>query len=272
MQAIDFFNTHLVFRFSELKQSLGQHPGEAVAEKNCYMTLYNYCKKGKLTHVRKGLYVVNSDSPFQVTPISPFMVAGKATDDAVLAYHTALESHGLAYTDFNVHVYLTAHRTNDFTFQDQRYRAIYQPSLRETSAQKEIETITMLGIKVRRTSLARTIVDVLDRPELSGGWEEVMRSLDRVVAFDPNQAVDYALSLGQASIAAKLGYFFDQRPDYLRIDTKIVERLLPHIPKQPYYIDRKTPSEGVSIKKWGIIVPAYLHKRLWEEPENDIDN
>lgn len=271
MQAKDFFNTHPVFRFSELKQSLWE-VGKEAKDKNCYMTLYNYCKKGRLTHIRKGLYVVNSDNLFQQVSVNPFMVAGKATEDAILAYHTALESHGLAYTDFNIHTYLTAHRTNDFVFQEQQYHGIYKPSLHQEDSKKQIEIFTMLGVKIRRTSLARTIVDVLDRPEISGGWEEVMRSLDRVVAFDPNQTIDYALSLEQASIAAKLGYFFDQRPDYLRIDAKVVERLLPYIPKQPYSIDRKLEGKGIYIKKWGIIVPAYLHKRLWEEPGSDIDN
>lgn len=243
---------------------------QGITESNCYMTLYNYCKKGKLTHIRKKLYVVNL-SPYQA-PINPFLVAGKATDDAVLAYHTALESHGVAYTDFNEHTYLTAHRTNDFTFQDQRYRAIYRPLDRDTE-DPWVETITLLGIAIRRTNLERTIVDILDRPNISGGWEEVMRSLDRITSFNASRAVDYAISRNRASLAAKLGYFFDQRPDYLRVDLKITERLLLHIPKRPYCVGRQASvGQGTYTKKWQIIVPDYLHKRQWEEPDYDIDH
>lgn len=272
MSINDFFKHHLVFRFNEFKQFMKDRE-QGVTEKNCYMTLYNYCKKGKLIHVRKGLYAVSADSPYQAAPINPFLIAGKSTDDAVLAYHTALESHGFAYTDFNEHIYLTAHYTNHFTFQNQRYRAIYRPLRKQKNEVGCIEVITLLGVDIRRTNLERTIVDVLDRPDISGGWEEVMRSLDRVTTFNVSRAVDYALSLNRASLVAKLGYFFDQRPDYLEIDLAIIERLLLHTPKRPYYIDRKTSvGQGTYIKKWQIIVPNYLHERQWEEPDYDIDH
>ena len=40
------------------------------------------------------------------------------------------------------------------------------------------------GLAVRVTSLERTLVDVLDRTDLSGGWEEIWRSLEMVEFFD----------------------------------------------------------------------------------------
>jgi predicted transcriptional regulator of viral defense system len=271
MNARSFFNQHLVFRFNEFKAYM-EGREEGVTEKNCYMTLYNYCKKGKLIHVRKGLYAVVSDYLYDTKTIHPFLIAGKATDDAILAYHTALESHGIAYTDFNEHTYLTKRRTNDFLFQNQRYRTIYLPSLSKIN--KRVETIIVEGVTLRRTDLERTLVDVLDRPNLSGGWEEVIRSLDRITRFNAVQAIDYALSLQRASIVAKLGYFLEhQRPDYLHIDSSLLERMLLHIPKRPYYIERKSSvGQGTYIKKWKIIVPDYLHYRQWEEPEHDINN
>jgi hypothetical protein len=38
-------------------------------------------------------------------------------------------------------------------------------------------------------------VDVLDRPRLSGGWEEVWRSLETIPFLDLDQVVQYALLL-----------------------------------------------------------------------------
>ncbi|MDF1655631.1 MAG: hypothetical protein P1U34_11020 [Coxiellaceae bacterium] len=269
MNISGFFNQHVVFRFEEFKQFM-LNRDQGATSKNCYMTLYNNCKKGRLTHVRKGLYVVNSESAYQSNFVNPSLIASKATDDAVLAYHTALEAHGIAYTDFNEHTFLTAKRTNVFSFQNQQYRAIYNPSV----SQKKlgIEQVTKSGIQINRTTIERTIVDVLDRPHISGGWEEVFRSLEQIVVFNMQFAVDYALSLKQASIVSKLGYFFDRRQEYLPIDPSAVARLLLHIPKRPYYIDRKsTVGKGTYIKKWQLIVPDYLHNQQWEEPGNDID-
>ncbi|MDF1796945.1 MAG: hypothetical protein P1U63_10455 [Coxiellaceae bacterium] len=269
MNIIDFFNAHLIFRFDEFKQYM-QKREQGAKEKNCYMTLYNYCQKGKLAHVRKGLYVVMNEGSYQSSLIPPLLIAAKATDDAVLAYHTALEAHGVAYTDFNEHTYLTAKRTNTFSFQNQHYRAVYNPSV--SYKKLGIEQVKKFGVTILQTTLERTIVDVLDRPNISGGWEEVFRSVEHIVLFNEQFAVDYALSLKRASIVSKLGYFFDRRPEHLLIDPNAVERLLLHIPKRPYYIDRKsTVGKGTYIKKWQLIVPDYLHNQQWEEPGNDID-
>lgn len=264
-----FFNTHLLFRFSEFMAFAKQQSSITdTTDKNLRMLLYRYCKNNKLTNVRKGLYVVNNERHYQSNLISPLMVAGKATDDAVIAYHTALESHGIAYTDFNEHTYLTAYHTNNFEFQDQNYRAIYQERLTPLDDKTQwIETVLMQGIALRRTTLERTMVDVLNRPDRSGGWEEIIRSLDRVTIFDVSAAINYALSLDRASIIAKLGYFLEQRPAYLKIDPALINKLLPHIPKQPYYMDRKTVGQGSYFKKWQIIVPDHLHQRQWEEPD-----
>ena len=42
---------------------------------------------------------------------------------------------------------------------------------------------------IKITSLERSIVDILDRPDLGGGWEEVWRSLDNVTLFDVNKII-----------------------------------------------------------------------------------
>ncbi len=265
-----FFKEHQVFRFSEFKAHYTRLDPKG-SDKNCHMVLYYHCKNNTLIQVRKGLYVVNDE--YNPREVSPFVIASKATEDAVIAYHTALESHGVAYTSFNSHVFLTARSTFSFDFQGQQYRAVGNPLVEDNVLSAEtIESTKVDGVTIRRTSLARTVVDVLDRSSLSGGWEEIWRSLDSVISFDASAAVNYALALGKASIVAKLGYFFDQRPKHLSIDAAVVEKLLPHIPKQPYYIDRNLLKEQrVFIKKWSLVIPSYLHNREWEEPEHGAD-
>lgn len=64
------------------------------------------------------------------------------------------------------------------------------------------------GVDLRVTSLERTLVDVLDRPDLSGSWEEIWRSLESIEFFDLDQVITYALLLGNATTAAKVGFFW----------------------------------------------------------------
>ena len=268
MTSTTFFNNHLVFRLDEYLGFI-KKKDSSINERSCQTQLSRYVKKGKLSHVRKGLYVVNSDLALVDTGVNPFMIAAKAAEDSVLAYHTALEFHGAAYTDFNTHTFITCHRIVDFSYNSQDYRPLHR---RQFKRDNFVNSRTMLGVEVVVTSLERTLVDVLDKPELSGGWEEVYRSLERIVIFDVSKSIDYALSLNKASIIGKLGYFLEGRPDYNEIDPSLINRLLPHIPKNHYYIDRNsTLSKGTLIKKWNIIVPNYLHEKQWEEPGYDID-
>lgn len=268
MSITTFFNEHLVFRLDEYLCFCAKG-SDSINEQSFQTQLQRYVKKGKLSLVRKGLYVVNSELALTDTGVNPFMIAAKAADDSVLSYHTALEFHGFAYTDFNAHTFITSHRITEFSYNNQDYRPIHRRNFKRDVT---IDSRVMLGVEVFATSVERTIVDVLDKPELSGGWEEVYRSLESVVAFDVSKAIEYALSLNKASIIAKLGYFLEHLTDYAGIDQALIRSLLPHIPKNHYYIDRKNSlGQGTLIKKWNIIVPNYLHEKQWEEPGHDLD-
>jgi len=56
-----------------------------------------------------------------------------------------------------------------------------------------VTRIERVGIDVRVTGYERTLVDVLDRPEFAGGWEEIWRSLEAVEFFDLDRVVEYTL-------------------------------------------------------------------------------
>ena len=62
----------------------------------------------------------------------PFLLASKMTPDAVLAYHTALEFHGRAYSAFQEFTYLTRTATRPAEFRGNTFRpAAFPKSLLE---------------------------------------------------------------------------------------------------------------------------------------------
>lgn len=263
-----FFDTHLIFRYQEYAEFMQKQSRQQLQSSRRQQLSY-YHKAGRLIHIRKFLYAVK---PISIKAedfwIDPYLIAGKATADSVLSYHTALELHNLAYTTFEELTFLTAQPSKSFTYSNQRFRAVSFPKSLVTIQETYhgVEQIQREGIKISITDLERTIVDVLDRPELAGGWEEVWRSLDHVVHFDPAKLVTYTLLLGNATTTAKVGFFLDQRPKHLKIDSKYLKQLIPHIPKQPHYLNRKQRDKGQYIKKWQLIVPLEIIERRWEEP------
>ena len=174
----------------------------------------DYTSRSTLTNlrVRRGLYaVIPPGADPGSYPVDPCLVAAKLTPDAVLSHHTALEFHGRAYSVWSHLIYSASRPVGPLTFRSQVFRGAKFPEALLRSGTKHFGVLTSerSGVAVRVTSLERTLVDVLHRPDLSGGWEEIWRSLESVEFFNVDQVVEYALLLGNATTAAKVGLFFD---------------------------------------------------------------
>jgi predicted transcriptional regulator of viral defense system len=261
-----FFEKHAVFTHQEF---VAFH--DAKGQRSCKTReslLAHHVESGRLLHVRRGLYAV---VPVGVDPKrfrpDPYLLAARMTDDAVLAYHTALEFRGRAYSVFEEFQYLTARATRPLTFRSYRFRPVRFPkALREKGREAvEVDWAERAGLDVRVTSLERTLVDVLDRPDLGGSWEEIWRSLESVEFFYVDRAVEYALLLGNATTVAKVGFFLEQHHEALRVREEHLERLRRHRPKQPHYVQGGRGGRGRLVATWNLVVPAELLERSWQE-------
>jgi hypothetical protein len=70
-------------------------------------------------------------------------------------------------------------------FQGNSVRAVWPPGLvRSGLLDFGVMTEERAGLPLRVTTLERTLVDALDRPDLAGGWEEIWRSYDDVASLN----------------------------------------------------------------------------------------
>ncbi len=263
MKTTDFLRTHPVFRFEELKSDHADRSPQTT-----HSSLRNHVARGNLLRVRRGLYatVPHGVSPEQA-PVDPYLLASQLTPDAVVGYHSALQFHGKAYSVWKRFTYLTAERATRFTFREAEFVPVLEPrALRETSDRGGgIETHRHAGGTARVTSLERTLVDVLDAPEKSGGLEEVWRSLELVEYFKLDAVVSYAARLQSAAAAARVGFFLEQHRQALMVDDASLDRLQALRPRQPRYWDsRRRP--GKYFARWNLVVPQGLLGKSWEEP------
>jgi predicted transcriptional regulator of viral defense system len=127
--------------------------------------------------------------------------------------------------------------------------------------------IDRLGQDVRVTSLERTLVDVIDRPKLSGGWEETWRSLETVPYFDIDQIVEYAILLGKRKTIAIVGLYLEQHAKELMATDTQLAILEQKRPAEPQYVTKPTSAErGKLVSRWNLVVPEAILTRSWEEP------
>jgi predicted transcriptional regulator of viral defense system len=261
-----FLAAKAVVTYDEIADYLDEHGSPNVRSQESLVRYH--VQKGRLLRVRRGLYVVVPPGAIPDTcPVDPYLLASKMADDAVLAYGTALSFHGRAYSVSKHFTYLTNTSPRPLTFRGYRFRPVRQPkplrdAHRESSGMKACDRS---GQNVRATTLERTLVDALDRPELTGSWEEIWRSLESVEFFNLDMVVEYALLLGNATTVAKVGYFLEQHRERLMVEGAYLETLKRHRPRQPHYMDRNDPARGRLEGEWSLIVPDYIAERAWEE-------
>ena len=151
-----------------------------------------------------------------------------------------------------------------FSFQGIRYVPVLMPPPARELAElaSGIEAEQRQGMTVRVTSLSRTLVDMLDAPRHGGSWQEIWRSLESIGPVDLDFVVLYAIRLGCALTAARVGFFLEQHRDELGVEDRYLDALRRHAPRQPLYLDQNR-EPGRLVAGWNLVVPERLLNRAW---------
>ena len=126
------------------------------------------------------------------------------------------------------------------------------------------------GIRVRLTSIERTLVDAFDRLTLSGGWEEIWRSLEGLDLYlDFALITRYVALLDNATTAAKVGFFLESFRERLQVPPAVIEVLKRQSPKQPHYVERNRRGDARLVTGWNLLIPTNLE--IMRLPAEDMD-
>jgi predicted transcriptional regulator of viral defense system len=229
--------------------------------------LRRYVASGRLLRLRAGSYAaVPRGADAATAPVDPYLVATKLAPDATVAYHAALQFWGNAYSVWQRFHFVTETSTRALRFRGLEFVPVKLPlPLRQLpTSDRFVSEQRHGGGLVRVTTLERTLVDVLDAPSNAGGWEEVWRSLEMVEFFDLDAVISYAVKLGSALTAARVGFFLEQHREALMVEDKHLDQLRRLRPRQPRYLDaRRKP--GKLVAAWNLIVPDDVLGRTWAD-------
>lgn len=261
-----FLTENPVFTVQELDAFLARHRTGNVNTRKSLLSYYR--KQGRLIAVRRGLYAgIPRTQRGQNHLADPFLVASKLTPDAVLAHHTALELLGRAHSFTSRVIYCSEAKIDGFTFQGVSYQCVRVPfELSEKNAQSfGTTTVTWQGMNIAVTGFERTMVDVLTRPDLAGGWEEIWRSLETIEYFDLDLVYSYLGLLDNATTTAKVGFYLEQHREALMVDDAFLRKLEANVPKTPHYMERQHRVGCTLSKRWNLLVPEALARRSWAD-------
>jgi len=248
-----FFQSHPVFTLSQFRRLVG---GKATASTTQTRVKY-YLARGRLKLVEKGVYAVLPPGvdPEKLTP-DRFLVAAALRDDAVFAYHSALELLGYAHSIYRDTFYLTSRRRKDLVLDGGRVRAFLHPKPLRKKGEEDygVEVRERLGVKIKVTGPERTLVDCLAAPRYAGGLEEVFQSARGMPVLDLDRLLGYLERLGEHRLFSVLGFFLEREAERLFVPPEFLDRLKAERPHSPTYLDREKRG-GRLEKRWNLIVP-----------------
>lgn len=264
-----FFKKHSLFHYEELMEYLSSSGG--FNQNTLKAALQYHLAKKHLARIRRGYYLVtNSYLPGIHIENDYLLIAGRMTHDAVISYHTAMEVHALAYSVGPLIYFNSDERIGHLACAYGQYQQLAHPiQLKPNNLFLETKLHDRRGMDIRVTTIERTLVDSLHRPELSGGWEEIWRSFESIHFLDIERMIRYALELGNATTIAKLGFFLEQHQEQFSVKDEQLNCLVQHKPKSRHYMEKTYKGSVKNLRRWNLIVPLYVINKTWEEPHHD---
>lgn len=172
--------------------------GAGLTKQGAASALRRQQSQGKIQKLRRGLYA-------RVNPLTggiyatKFEIAAALHPGSVVAYHTALEYHGVGHQAFFEAYCLCPSRYNEETVDGVTYRFFAQ-----TIKEGVVERFGSAGISV--TDLERTVVDCLDRVDLCGGYEELCNCFALIPSLQSENVLKYLRLYGKKNLYQKAGF------------------------------------------------------------------
>ena len=228
-----FFSEHPVFRRAEYAAAVGRQPGDKVVT----AMLAQHLKAGNIQRIAREVFAsVPQFAKGRGWVADRFLAASRLRPGGVIAYHSALELHGYAYTVWH-EVQVIAYGEPGMVKTDWLACRFVRPprgfAKRANTPVDGVTTMDRLGLEVKVTTIERTISDLFDRHDLAGGAEELFNSLDLVARVDADALVRYRRERGNAAAAGALGFWLEREREQLAVPERALAELRTLAPTGP---------------------------------------
>ena len=208
--------------------------------------LRRYKVLGLISQVRRDLYVA-TDLANKVSLVNKYEIAGRLTPSAYLSYHAALEYHGLAH-QFFYELYVSSKK---------KFKSFYYEGITYSFYQSK----THVGVVnpatdplVRLTDIERTIIDCIDRIDLSGGVEELIECFAIITYVNEEKLLDYLSHFNKQFLYQKTGYILGYFQKEMKLSDTFFELCKSKIGKSTRYLTDKQGSD-IYFNEWKLCAP-----------------
>ena len=254
-----FFSDRPVFDRAEYAKAVGREANDRVVS----AMLDQHLRAGNIVRIARGVFAsVPKHADAETWSVDRFLAASKLRRGGVVGYHAALELHGYAYSEtYDVQV-IAAGQPLTLEAAGVTCRFVRPP--KGGLGPNAVTAVDRLGVLVPVTTLERTVADLFDRPDLAGGGEELLNSLDLVPRVDAAKLQAHVAAIGNATAAGLCGWWLETAAARLRLPAPALDALRPLAPKQPRYALGAKSGAAKLVTGWNVLVPTELAERRFE--------
>lgn len=256
-----YLESHEVFTLGEFLDSVDP----SVGRRTRYLNLQNAVRRDQAYRLTRGLYASNLGG-FRDRVPNPLLVASRAARGAVVAYHSALEAHGVAHTPSRTVTFTAPGKVKPFEARGYRIRQVSPPrgGGRAAALDEFVSSARAGDSLVAVTSRERTLVDCLARLDLAGGLEELLRSVGGFTTASAQLVESYASLLRSPTCTARAGWLVSLLANVWRPAPEPLEAMRRSLGRGTYWLERRRPgAEYDFVAEWRLYVPAGLPLREW---------
>ena len=264
-----FLTAHPVFTREQLAGFLGEAPTPSSHSRGLRNALRHLEQVHEVQSVRRGVYTARAVAG---TKVDPYLVAARSEPSAILSYGSALAWHLGRPCPQCVHV-ISLQLTRSWSFWKIYTVQPVQINARPTGILQQDHQ----GVSIRITSRERTLVDVLDRPDLTGDRAKAWASLESLILrapIDIEALIAYLKELHCKTTSSKVSFFLDTFRGLLGLRNEDFRRFgsdeLPFV-RSPVYWDWTRRPQWEDAAPWSlrpdlsIRVPSKLARKEPDE-------
>ena len=211
--------------------------------------LRRYRKQGLISQVRRDLYVA-TDLATKTSLAGKFEIAGQITPSSCLSYHAALEYHGLAHQIFYELCVSSRETFKNFDYDGITY--VFCPLKSDAGV---VRPVTDAFVRV--TDLERTVIDCINRIDLSGGLEELIQCLAIVTYIDESKLLKYLHCFDKQFLYQKTGFILGYFQKEMKLSDDFFEFCKSKIGKSTRYLTESSEADFY-FKDWKLCAPLNI--------------
>ena len=241
----DYLRKLHVMKLFSLKDVAGLVGNESTAKS----LLASGIRNGTICRIKTNLYGV-TDLATGRCSVNKYEIASNISETSCLAYHSAMEYHGLGHQLFNEVTVFSTSSFRDFEFEGVTY------TRRKPTIAEGVMTPVM-NSKVKVTDLERTIIDCIDRIKYAGGIEELLNNFISVAYIDETKLKTYLDAYGKSSLYQKAGFLLSMYRKQWGLSTGFFRHCKAHIGKSTRYLTDVTDNTAYD-SEWRLCVPENM--------------